>query len=661
MEIEKLKSLIEQHNYSYYVLNQPEISDPEFDQLLKKLKELESSHPELITADSPTQRVGGIPAPEFKPRAHSKPMLSLDNVFSFEEFEAWWERTQKNLKDEKIDLVVEPKMDGVSLALTYEQGFLTCAATRGDGSVGEEVTANARAIRSIPLRLNPTQKIPQKFECRGEVYLLKKDFEDLNKQLEKSGEKFFVNPRNLASGALRQKDPKVTAKRNLRFVAHSIGEVSDEISYQTHSQFLEICKQFHIPISFDKIPNCHSPKEVQALYEDWEKKRDSLPYEIDGLVIKVNSLQQQKALGFTAKCPRWAVAYKFMAHQAESEILSAEFSVGRTGVITPVAKIKPVHCGGVTISSVTLHNFDEVKRLEVKVGDTVLIERAGDVIPKVIRKIKAHPHGKEILPPKKCPSCESEITHDEEEGVAWRCVNTSCPAQFERSLFHFSSRDAMDIEGLGVAVIEQLLQKKLVKDFSDLYHLKKEDLLKCELFADKKAENLLKEIEGSKKRNLSKLLFGLGIPHVGEKVARTLAERFSTLENLMGQGVEDLIKIQELGPIISESVYQFFKQKENQNLIQRLKEVGINFSEPKRAQVQSQISGKSILFTGELKSMSRSQAEELVIELGGKTVSNASQKTDYLVCGTDPGSKLKKAQKLGIKILTEEEFLKLVK
>ncbi len=654
-EIEKLKKIIERHNYCYYLLNHPEISDPEFDALLKKLELLEARHPEFISSDSPTQRVGGTAAPEFKAHVHSKPMLSLDNVFSFEALDAWWERIQKSLKGEKVELVVEPKMDGVSLAIIYEKGLLKTAATRGDSSVGEDVTANGRTLQSIPLKLY-ADKAPQRFECRGEVYLFKKDFEELNKQLEKSGEKIFVNPRNSASGALRQKDPAITAKRHLRFVAHSIGEISAEISYKSHSQFLEICKKFHIATPLD-IPLCHSPREVQKIYEDWEKKRESLPYEIDGLVIKVNSIEQQKALGFTAKSPRWAVAYKFMAHQAESELLNAEFSVGRTGVITPVAKIKPVSCGGVTIASVTLHNFNEVKRLGVKIGDRVLIERAGDVIPKIIRKVKESPQGKEILPPPQCPSCGSEIMHDEEDGVAYRCLNSSCPAQFERSLLHYASRDAMDIEGLGEAVIEQLLQKKLVNNIADLYSLKKENLLTCKLFADKKAEKLLREIEESKKRNLSKLLFGLGIPHVGSKIARILAERFSTLENLMKESVESLMKIQELGPIISESLYQFFKRKENQDLMCRLKEAAINFKEPKRTSKGSQLSGKSVLFTGELESMNRSQAEAFVTELGGNAVSAISKKTDYLVCGKDPGSKLEKAKKLGVKILTEEEFI----
>ncbi len=669
LEIQKLKDELEQHNYRYYVLDDPKVTDAEYDARLKKLKDLETKHPELLTPDSPTQRVGGIPSDAFEPYQHSKPMLSLDNVYSPEEFQEWWDRLQKNLKGGKedspadipVEVTVEPKMDGVSLALVYENGILTKAATRGDGETGETVTANAKTIRALPVRLSSEKvKVPKHFECRGEVFMHKKDFADLNRRLAKEGAKTFVNPRNSAAGSLRQKDPALTAQRPLRFCAHSTGVMPEGISLPKHSDFIKLCEALHIPTSRPPIQICRSARDVLESYQKWEESREGLPYEIDGIVIKVNSHDLQKSLGYTAKSPRWAVAFKFNAQQVSTKLLSVEYSVGRTGAVTPVAKLEPVECGGVTISSISLHNFDEIERLGVKVGDQILIERAGDVIPKVVRVAKAAPNGKSISIPRKCPSCGEPVVREKEEEVAWRCVNVSCPAQLERALLHYASRDGIDIEGLGESVVEDLLAQKLVKNFADIYRLTKEDLLKCRLFGDKKAENLLEQIELSKKKPLSRLLVSLGVRHVGEKIARTLAEHFQTLDRLEKADQDELIKVADLGPVIAEAVADFFREKRNRELIEGLRRAGVNFKEPERkASANQPLAGKTVVFTGELTAFTRGEAEELVRTLGGNASSSVSRKTHYVVYGPNAGSKLDKAKKLGVQTLTEEEFKKL--
>lgn len=657
----KLRKELERHNYRYYVLNDPEITDKEFDGLLKKLKDLEAQHPDLITPDSPTQRVGGVPSDAFEPHPHSIPMLSLDNVYDPEEFTAWWERLEKNLGAQKPEVTVEPKMDGVSLALIYENGALAKAATRGDGETGETVTANAKTIRAIPLKLaSDKTAAPKRFECRGEVFMYKKDFAELNRRLLKQNAKTFVNPRNSTSGSLRQKDPAVTSDRPLRFYVHSTGAMADDLKLESHSQFIDLCKSFHIPVPNPPIQICRSAAEVLKAYEKWGKQRKSLPYEIDGIVIKLNSFSLQRQLGFTAKSPRWAVAFKFDASQATTRVDSVEFSVGRTGAITPVAKVDPVSCGGVTISSISLHNFDEIERLGVQVGDKVLIERAGDVIPKVVRVIEPAPNGKKIPVPKKCPSCGEEVVREKEGEVAYRCVNLSCPAQLERGLLHFASRDGLNIEGLGESVVEDLLQKNLVRQFSDVYRLTKEDLLQCRLFGDKKAENLLEEIEASKSKPLSRLLVSLGIRHVGEKVSRVLAEYFGTMDALEKASEEELLRVPDLGPVIAESVISFFHEKKNQELIDNLRKAHVNFKEPERKKSSGSVfSGKTVVFTGELVSFSRTEAEELIRTLGGKPASSVSKKTSFVVYGPNAGSKLDKAKTFGVPLLTEKEFKEL--
>lgn len=657
-EIQGLRREIERHEHLYYVQDSPEITDKEFDDLLRRLKALEARHPEWVTPDSPTQRVGGKVSSAFKQVRHSKPMLSLDNVYNEEEFREWWERAEKGLGGgTSFEVTIEPKMDGTSLSLVYEKGLLKSASTRGDGEAGEDVTANARTIRSIPLRLGGPGAALEIFECRGEVYMNKKDFEALNRDALKDGKKTFANPRNAAAGSLRQKDPAITAARPLKFTVHSAGIIPDSLGIEKHSEFVDFCRKLRLPVTAFPIPVLKTSDEAVKIYRKWLEDRPKIAYEIDGIVVKINDFRLENALGMTAKSPRWAVAFKFSATQAETQVLSVEYSVGRTGAVTPVAKVAPVECGGVTISSVSLHNFDEVERLGVKIGDKVLIERAGDVIPKVVR-VTGLGDGRTspIAPPKACPVCRAQVLRAEEGEVAYRCVNQLCPAQLERGLLHFAGRDGLDIEGLGEAAVSQLVEKGLVRDFSDIYFLKKEDWVKLDLFADKKAENLLVQIEASKTRPLSKLLTGLGIRHVGEKVARLLAERFGTLDALAQAPAEDLEKIPDLGPVISESIASFFHLKNTRQLIGRMKEAGINLSEPKRKARESALSGRTVVFTGELESFSRAEAETLVADLGGKASSSVSKKTDYVVAGANPGSKAEKAGKLGVRILTEAEF-----
>ncbi|OGR85314.1 MAG: hypothetical protein A2901_04540 [Elusimicrobia bacterium RIFCSPLOWO2_01_FULL_54_10] len=660
-EAQDLRKEIERHEHLYYVLDAPEITDKEYDDLIHRLEALESRHPELVTPDSPTQRVGGKASSAFAQIRHSKPMLSLDNVYSEEEFRQWWARAEKGLGGKtQFEVTLEPKMDGTSLSLVYKNDVLASAATRGDGNVGEDVTANARTIRSIPLRLGSAGAEMETFECRGEVYMHKKDFDELNRQALRDGGKTFVNPRNSASGFLRQKDSKITASRPLKFAVHSAGTLPESLGIEKHAQFIDLCRKLRLPVTATPTQTAKNADEAVKIYSRWLASRQSLSYEIDGVVIKINDLKLQKALGMTSKSPRWAVAFKFSASQAETAVIAVEYSVGRTGTVTPVAKVTPVECGGVTISSVSLHNFDEVERLGVKIGDKVLIERAGDVIPKVIRVIEGPGKKSSIAPPKICPVCGGQVLRAEDGEVAYRCVNPLCPAQLERRLIHFASRNGLDIEGLGESAVSQLVQKGLVKNFANIFTLNKENLLKLELFADKKAENLLKQIETGKTRPLSKLLAALGIRHVGERASRLLAERFGSLDTLARASAEDLEKIPDLGPVISESVASFFRLPSTVKMVKEFKESGVNFLEPKRKIVESALTGKTFVFTGELESFSRSEAEARVTALGARASSSVSKKTDYVVVGASPGSKAEKAQKLGVRVLTEREFKKII-
>ncbi|MCM8798988.1 MAG: NAD-dependent DNA ligase LigA [Candidatus Omnitrophica bacterium] len=656
--IEKLREEIRHHDYLYYVLNQPVISDKEYDDLYRELKALEEKYPQFITPDSPTQRVSGEVLQEFKTVRHKVKMLSLDNTYTYDELREWNERIFKNLGKEKFEFVVELKIDGVSASLTYEQGIFILGATRGDGEVGEDITLNLKTIRSIPLHLKG-RDLPRILEVRGEVYMERKEFEILNAEREKRGEVLFANPRNAASGSLKLLDPSLTAQRRLNCFIHSFGtrEGGRELSNQW--EFLNYAQE----VGFRVNPAnrlCKDIEEVIAYCNQWQEKRDSLSYDIDGMVIKINSFAQQKKLGFTLKSPRWAVAYKFPARQATTEVLAIKMNVGRTGVITPTAELKPVECGGVIIRNATLHNFDEIKRLNIRVGDRVLIERAGEVIPKVVKVVESRGK-KEVEIPKTCPVCGGKVVKEKEEEVAYRCINPSCPEQLERLIIHFSSRGAMDIEGLGEAVAKQLVEKKMVKDLADIYFLKKEDFLTLELFADKKAENLLKAIEESKKRPFSKFLYGLGIRHVGEKAALVLAERFKDIDTLMRTKVEDLLEIYEVGPVMAESIVNFFKQKSTQDLVKKFKKAGLILKEEEKKLGPQPLKGKKFVFTGELSEFSRKEAEELVRSLGGEASAAVSKNIDFVVVGENPGSKFAKAKELGIKIIDETEFKKLVK
>ncbi len=657
-KIEKLRENIRRHDYLYYVLAQPEISDKEYDDLLRTLKELETKNPKFITPDSPTQRVSGQVLEGFKTVRHRQKMLSLDNTYSFEELADWDERVHKGLGRKDIKYAVELKIDGVSANLTYQKGRFILGATRGDGERGEDVTQNIKTIRSIPLVLLDGN-IPEMLEVRGEVYMRIQELSALNKQRQRNNEAIFANPRNAAAGSLKLLDAGIVAKRGLDFLAHSLGAYQGT-RIESHWQFLQLLKSWGIPVNpYSRL--CRNLSEVKEFCLEWQDRRKGLPYEIDGVVVKVNNLSYQEILGSTLKSPRWAVAYKFPAHQATTEVLEIHPQVGRTGVITPVARLRPVECAGVTIKHATLHNFDEIKRLGIKEGDRVLIERAGEVIPKIIKVVK-HQGKKPFEIPKHCPACGGRVVKEKEEEVAYRCINPSCPAQLERGLLHFASRGAMDIEGMGESVVAQLVEKRLVSDFSDIYKkLTKERLLTLELFKDKKAENLLKAIQNSKKQPLSRLIFALGIRHVGEKASLVLAQRFKNLDNLMNAEVSELVKIHEVGEIMADSIVEFFKAKSTRQLINRLKAAGLNIREKITETRRSLFSGKTVVFTGEMNDFTRLQVEDLVRRLGGNVSSSISRNTDFVVAGQNPGSKYAKAKQLGVKIIDEVKFKEMVK
>ena len=659
-EIEKLRQDIRCHDYNYYALSQPEISDKEYDGLIRRLKELEGAFPGLVSADSPTQRLSPVIQEGFKVIRHRQKMLSLDNAYSFEELKEWGKRVDKGLKGQKVEYAAELKIDGLSANLTYENGLLVSGATRGDGENGEDVTANIKTIRSIPLRLTG-KKVPELIEIRGEVYLGLKDFQAINKERKEKGEALFANPRNAASGSLKLLDTAITAKRNLDFFAHSLGEVRG-ISFLSHWEALRKFKEYGIRVNPENR-FCKNLDEVFEFCAFWQQRRRSLSYEIDGAVVKVNSLEQENSLGQTLKSPRWAIAYKFPAHQVTTRLKDIIISVGRTGVITPVADLEPVECAGVTISRATLHNFDEIKRLKIKIGDRVALERAGEVIPKIIKVVESSRGGKEkdFQPPRNCPACNSHIVKEKEEEVAFRCPNPSCPAQLEKGLTHFASRRCMDIEGMGEALVRQLIEKGMIKDFSDIYYLIKEQLLGLELFKERKAENLLAAIEKSKRRELSRLIYGLGIRNVGEKASYVLAQRFKNIDSLARAGKEELEGIDEVGTVISASVADFFKQETVKRLIERLKKAGVNTRQESFEAGKSILTGKTVVFTGDLGSFSRPEAEMLVRQAGGNASSSVSKKTDFVVVGNNPGSKYDKAVKLGVKIINEGDFKEMVK
>ena len=657
-ELAALRAEIRAHDRRYYLFDSPTVSDTEYDRLMARLKELEFAHPDLVVPDSPSRRVSGGLISDFKSVKHAEPMLSLDNAYEEADIRAWDERVRKNLPPgEPPAYLVEPKIDGLSCALTYENGALTRAATRGDGESGEDVTANARTIRTIPLTLDgPAEKHPDFLEIRGEVYMTIADFDFINKEEIRSGREPFVNPRNCAAGSLRQKDPKITDARRLRFTVHSYGrwsgipEPSSQTNFLEHAALLGFSSNFSYSKTLDGID-----KVISYWNEYREKELSKLPFAIDGLVVKVDSFAQQKRLGFTARSPRWGMAFKYPAQQATSKVIDVIYSVGRTGAITPVAKVDPVFCAGVTISSVTLHNFEEIDRLGLRKGDRVLIERAGEVIPKIIKVVEKGRKRVAIAVPKKCPDCGSPVV--KEEGlVVYRCDNPSCPAQLRRTLEHFASRSALDIVGLGDSAVDQLVARGLVKDVADVFDLKKEQLLELELFADKKADNLLAQIEASKSKTLDRVLNALGIRQVGEKTAEVLAERFD-MDALLAGSEPDFQAAPDVGPIVAKSLHAFFSSDAGRDLIARLRARGLTMIKPERKiAAGAPFAGKTFVFTGALTLFTREEAEERVKSLGGKAVGSVSAKTSFVVAGEDAGSKLKKAESLGVKVLTEKQF-----
>ena len=660
-EIEGLREKLRHHEYRYYVLDEPEISDAAYDRLMERLKELEAAHPELVTPDSPTVRVGGAPRGGFQTVRHARAMLSLDNAFSYDALREWDRRVREGSGKEKIEYIAEHKFDGLSISLQYEDGVLVRGVTRGDGTTGEDVTPNLKTIRSIPLRVDAfalkKAKLRADFEVRGEVMMTRKAFEALNRQQERIGGKIFVNPRNSAAGAVRVLDPTITASRKLDFFAYYM-LVNGNVPFAKHSESLQALKQLRFRASEDwKL--CNGIQEVIGYCEDWDAKREKLPYEIDGVVIKVNATSIQNELGYTAKAPRWAIAFKYPARQETTVVKDILVSVGRTGTLTPVAILEPVQVGGVTVSRSTLHNMDEIERLDVQIGDTVLIERAGEVIPHVLKVVKPGKNRKPFHMPKNCPECGSLIHHVEEE-VAYRCVNAACPAKRKESVLHYAGRHAMDIDGLGEKIVDQLVDKGLVKDVADLYALKQDSVAGLERMAEKSAQNLLRELEASKKNSLARLIYALGIQFVGERTGQLLAEHFSSPEELAAAKGEELEQVPEVGPKVAASIVEFFSEPANRQLIKKLAKAGVRPTAEKREVKSDKFAGKSFVFTGGLANRTREEAGAIVQQHGGKVSGSVSKKTNYVVVGADPGSKYDKAKELGVTILSEGEFEKLV-
>jgi DNA ligase (NAD+) len=660
-QIEKLRDEIRRHEYLYYVLDEPEISDVKFDRMMEELKRLEAEHPELVTPDSPTQRVGGTPRKGFETRKHSPPMMSLDNTYSFEELEEFDRRARELTGRERVDYVTEHKFDGLSISLVYEGGVLTRGVTRGDGTTGEDVTPNVRTIGSIPLQVDRAElkklHLPEEFEVRGEIVMPLQSFEDLNRQQEEQGGKRFSNPRSAAAGAVRMLDPSITRSRRLDFYGYLL-LAGGRVPVRLHSEALEAMRKLHFKVSPDWRV-CRSLEEVKKYIEAWEGKREKLPYEIDGIVIKVNEIAMQQELGFTSKAPRWAVAYKYPARQETTVVKDVIFQVGRTGALTPVAVLEPVEVGGVTVSRSTLHNMDEIERLGLHIGDTVIVERAGEVIPHVVKVVKEGKPRRKIEVPERCPECHSRIHKDPEE-VAYRCVNASCPAKRKESLLHYAGRHAMNIDGLGEKIVDQLVGKGLVKDVADLYKLKLDEVAALERMAEKSAQNLLDEIKASKGNSLARLIYALGIRFVGERTAQLLAEHFGSLPKLAKASIEVLTEVTEVGPKVAEAIVEFFSEPANQKLIKRLADEGLKMTEERPAPRDTRFAGKTFVFTGALARRSRDEAAAEVLQHGGKVSSSVSKLTDCVVVGADPGSKYDKARSLGVPILTEDEFESLV-
>jgi DNA ligase (NAD+) len=663
--IEKLREEVNFHNYRYYVLDDPVISDAEYDRLMRELESLENQFPQLRTLTSPTQRVGAPPLDKFEEVRHAIPMLSLANAFEEAEVREFDDRLKRFLKNTRdIEYCVELKIDGIAVELIYENGHLITGSTRGDGFVGENVTQNLKTVKAIPLTLIPQkgEPLPSRLEVRGEVYLPLKAFRELNAKRERSGESLFANPRNAAAGSLRQLDSSITAQRPLDIFCHGIGQFTGA-AIGSQGELLDSLQRWGFKVN----PNrriCGNIDQVFDYYREMDELREKLPYEIDGVVLKVNSFRLQETLGTIARSPRWALAFKFKPKQVTTKVLDIVVNVGRTGALTPAAVLEPVRVGGVTISSATLHNQDEIDRKDVRIGDTVVVQRAGDVIPEVVRVIPEKRTGKErsFRLPDRCPVCNSEVDRPEGESVA-RCTGIACPAKLKETIIHFASRDAMNIEGLGGKIIEQLVDRGLIKDYADLYKLTLDQMLTLERMGPKLAGNILTAIQNSKKTTLDRLIYALGILHVGEHIAKLISQEFSTVEEPAGASLERLTGIRGIGEEIASSMVKFFQQKGNQKVLQKLKELGVEYPQrPARPKARDlRLQGKTFVFTGGLKTLSRSEAESKVESLGGRASSSVSKKTDFVVAGEDPGSKLDKAKSLGVKILTEEDLLELIK
>ena len=652
----KLREEIRLHEHRYYVLDRPSISDAEFDRLMNELKQLEAAHPELVTPDSPTQRVGGAPRKGFETRRHVPPMLSLDNAFSFEELDRFDRRAREVSGRQEIEYIVEHKYDGLSMSLHYDLGRLALAVTRGDGVNGEDVTANVATIEAIPSRVDAARSkrlgLDGDFEVRGEIIMPLEAFAKLNEQQEELGAKHFANPRNAAAGSVRVLDSRITASRQLDFFGYYL-LAGGRTPFPRHSEELEAISALKFnPLRWKR---CASIEEVKKYCEDWEEKREKLPYEIDGIVIKVNEWALQQELGFTSKAPRWAIAYKYPARQETTTVREVVFQVGRTGALTPVALLDPVAVGGVTVSRSTLHNMDEIERLGLAAGDTVLIERAGEVIPHVVKVVREGKDRRPVSVPELCPECGSHI-HKSPDEVAYRCVNAACPAKRRESLIHFASRHAMNIDGLGEKIVDQLVSTGMVKDFADLYHLDAEKLASLERMAEKSADNLLREIATSKSNELMRLVYALGIRFVGERTAQLLAEHFGSMDAIANANEQALTEVGEVGPKVAASIVEFFEEPANREVVKRLRAAGIDPQHARQEAVSNRLAGQTFVFTGTLARRSREEAGELVGRHGGKVVSSVSKNTDYVVVGADPGSKYEKAKSLGVRVLNEDEF-----
>ncbi len=660
--IEELREKIHEHDYKYFVLFEPSISDEGYDKLVKELEKLEEENPDLVTPDSPTQRVGKDLTKVFKPVQHIIPMLSLANTYNADELYDFDRRVREGLPEgEKVEYVVEFKIDGASVSLRYSEGYLKTAATRGDGFIGEEVTNNVKTIRSVPLKLKKHSSIPYSlsdFEVRGEIFMKVDDFVNLNKEREEQGEKLFANPRNFAAGSLKMQDPRIVASRNLNIFVYSL--ISLEENFDSQYENLKILKKLGFSVN-KEFKLCKNIDEVLKYCEELEAKRNSLEYEVDGTVVKVNSLRHQKILGSIAKSPRWAVAFKFKAKQAITKINKITWNVGRIGTITPVAEFEPVFLAGSTISRATLHNIDEIRRKDIREGDKVVIEKGGDVIPKVVSVVLSErpKTSKPVKPPDKCPACKSDIFKPENE-VAFYCENTECPEQVRGRIEHFAARGAMDIEGLGEALINLFVNMNFLHTYADIYDLKdhREELINIERLGEKSVDNLLKAIEESKKQPFAKVLFALGIRYVGSGAAKKLADHFLSIDKLMNASEEDITSVHEIGPSISKSVIKFFSDKHNIDIINRLKKRELVFETQKKVIKENFFYDKTFVITGTLENFSREDASEKIVSCGGKVTSSVSSKTDYLLAGENAGSKLDKAKKLNIKILSEENFNK---